>query len=344
MRVALLWLWLLPLLGLEPIAGAASAPARLPAPAEIPLPGATGAVSLDYLAVERTAGRVWIPAGNTASVDVLDVATRKISRIAGFATAERDVHGTARTLGPSSVTVGNGVVYVGNRASAEVCAVDPQKRIRIGCVTLPVAPDGLQFVAATKEVWVTTPRDRSITIVDASVPAQPKVKARVALAGEPEGYAVDDARGLFFTNLEDQDRTLAIDVRSRRVKATWMPGCGADGPRGLAFDGEGQVLIVACTDHLASLDAGHGGALVSRIDTGVGVDNIDFLPSQRRVYAAAGRAARLTIAAVDPTGRLTPVATAATTNGARVVVVAGDGTAFVADPARGRILVYPPAR
>ena len=31
--------------------------------------------------------------------------------------------------------------------------------------------------------------------------------------GEPEGYAVDAQRALFYTNLEDRDRTLAIDVQ-----------------------------------------------------------------------------------------------------------------------------------
>ena len=39
--------------------------------------------------------------------------------------------------------------------------------------------------------------------------------------GEPEGFAVDDARGLFYTNLEDKDRTLAIDLKTRQITKTW---------------------------------------------------------------------------------------------------------------------------
>ena len=84
------------------------------------------------------------------------------------------------------------------------------------------------------------------------------------------------------------------------MKATWNPGCGADGPRGLAFDAAHDFVVVACTDHVQVLDAGHDGAPLGRLDTGAGVDNIDFVGG--RVYAAAGKAAQLTVAAVDDEG------------------------------------------
>ena len=327
---------------------AAPTPAAAPAPVRfvatpIPLPGATGPVSLDYLARDRAAGRVWIPAGDTGSVDVLDVATGKLTRIEGFQTAVRDAHGTKHVTGPSSVTLGEGVAYVGNRATSQICAVDLAQLTRGACVTLASAPDGLQYVAATKELWATTPEDKSLTILDAATPAKLTPKTKIALPGEPEGYAVDEGRGIFYTNLEDGDKTLAIDVKAHRVTATWDSKCGEKGPRGLALDAARGFLFVACTDQVEVLDAGHGGGLLSKLATGEGVDNIDYLEARGQVYAAAGKAGALTVAHVDDKGILTLVATAPTAPGTRVVVVGREGTAYVADGKQGRVLAMAPA-
>ena len=73
---------------------------------------------MDYLAYDRTRRRVWVPAGNTASVDVVDVTTERVTRIEGFSTAEMERHGTKRIFGPSSAAVGVGAVYVGNRGDS----------------------------------------------------------------------------------------------------------------------------------------------------------------------------------------------------------------------------------
>lgn len=309
----------------------------------VPLPGATGVVSLDYLACERSAGRVWIPAGNTASVDVLDIASGKLSRIEGFTTKEVEARGKKRQMGPSSATVGEGFVYVGNRADSQVCAIDAAKLVRGDCITLATPPDGLQYVATTHEVWVTTPRDKSITILDASKPAKLKAKGKIALDGEPEGYAVDNTHGVFYTNLEDKDKTLVIDVRARKVTATWEPQCGSEGPRGLALDVTRGLLFVACTDRVETLDAAHAGALLSKLDTGGGVDNIDYLDSRQQLYVAAGKAGTLSVAHVGDQGVLTLLANPPGADGARVVVVDGSGTAYLADPKQGRILVLTPS-
>jgi DNA-binding beta-propeller fold protein YncE len=108
-----------------------------------------------------------------------------------------------------------------------------------------------------REVWVTTPKDRTVTILDASKPAALKAKTTIKIDGAPEGYAVDDEHGLFFTNLEDKGGTLAIDVKTHKVKATWNAGCNADkgqftivatgetsdGARNAVADGRGDVYV-----------------------------------------------------------------------------------------------------
>src|SRR5262249_40487251 len=144
------------------------------------------------------------------------------------------------------------------------------------CITLDSMPDGLAFVAATKEVWVTTPGDDTIVVLDASKPEALTARTKFRLEGAPEGFAGDGTRGVFYTNLEDKDRTLAIDLHTHAVTKNWAPGCGEAGPRGLAVAEGSDFLVVACTDHVVVLDAGHDGRPLSRIDTGEGVDNIDY--------------------------------------------------------------------
>jgi hypothetical protein len=293
---------------------------------------------LDYLVYEHAHERVWVPVGTTGSVDVLDIATQTFRRIDGFTTSERDVRGKKRTLGPSAATVGDGFVYIGNRASNEVCPVEINTLKAGKCLKLATGTDGVSYVSTVKEVWVTTPKDQTLTVLDASKPSRLALKTVVKIDGEAEGYAVDDAHGLFFTNLEDKGGTVVVDVRTHKVKATWNPGCGADGPRGIAFDSTHNFAFVACTDHVQVLDAGHDGAPLGRLDAGAGVDNIDYLDG--RLYVAAGKGSKLTVAGIEDKGQLTVVATGDSSEGARNAVADANGNAYVADSLSGRLLVF----
>ena len=313
---------------------APGAPRRLVA-TPLLLPDGPQRVGMDYLAFDPATSRVWVPAGNTGRVDVVDAKTKTVTAIEGFPTKTVG----DRTQGTSSATVGAGFVYVGNRANDQVCAIDSTTLKLAGCVALQSSPDGLAYVAATQEVWVTTPRATSLTILDVSVPGAPKAKAVVALDGKPEGYGVDAVAGRFYTNLEDKNLTLAFDVKTRKEVARFSPGCGTQGPRGLALDTARQLLLVACTDRVVSLNLAQNGKRLSEIVTGEGVDNIDYAPALHRVYAASGKTSTLTIAEVQNDGTFVLHATAPTAAGARVVVVDTTGTAFVADSGGGRLLV-----
>ncbi len=326
-------------------APAAVVPPAAPPPAQLSfrplaLPGATGTAFLDYIVYEGGRSRVWVPVASTGSVDVLDVASGNFTRVDGFKTEEREVKGKKRTFGPSAATVGDGYVYVGNRATSEVCPIDVKTLKAAKCLKLPSATDGVAYAASTKEVWVTTPKDQSLTVLDASKPGTLKVKTAVKVDGAPEGYAVDEVHGLFFTNLEDKGGTVVVDMKTHKAKATWPSGCGADGPRGLAFDATHNFVIVACTDGVRVLDGAHDGAHLGTLETGAGVDNIDYVDGKQLVYVGAAKAAKLTIARVDAKGQLTIVAVGATSDGARNAVADANGNAYVADSASSRLLVF----
>jgi DNA-binding beta-propeller fold protein YncE len=314
----------------------------------ISLPGATGTVALDYFAYDRATGKLWVPASNTGSVDVIDEATDAVSQVSEFQTGEIERRGRKITVGPTAASIGDGVVYIGNRGNGTLYIIDAKTLSRGECTPLSadhaVTPDGVVYVAATRELWITTRPARgsdpaaakSLQIFDASDPRHLTWKAKVPLDGLAEGYAVDNERGLFYTNIEEAGRTVAIDVRTHYIVARWNPG--SSDLQGLALDAARRFLLVACGDHVVSIDACHDGKVLDSITTGPGLDNIDYSPDRKLLYAAASQAARLTIAEVDDQGKFHPKATVPTVKGARGVVAGNGETAYLTDPAEGRIL------
>jgi DNA-binding beta-propeller fold protein YncE len=314
----------------------------------IALPGANGAVALDYFAYNHATAKLWVPASNTGSVDVIDEQTDAVSQINGFKTGEIERRGRRITVGPTAATIGDGVVYIGDRGDFTLCVIDEKPLSRGECVPVStdraVTPDGVVYVAATRELWITTrpaigrapDPTGSLVVFDASDPRHLKSKTKIALDALAEGYAVDNQRGLFYTNIEDMGRTVAIDVRTHKLIAKW--NAGSKDLQGLALDSARGFLFVACGDHVVSLDTAHDGKVTDSIQTGAGLDNIDYSPQRRLVYAAASQAAKLTIAEVDDAGKFHLKASVPTVKGVRGVVAASNESAYMIDPAEGCIL------
>src|SRR2546428_12383426 len=105
----------------------------------ISLPGASGVVALDYFAYDRSTGKLWVPASNTGNVDVIDEKTDAVSQITGFQTGEIERRGKKITVGPTAASIGNGVVYIGNRGNATLCVIDVKTFTRGESV--PASPD-----------------------------------------------------------------------------------------------------------------------------------------------------------------------------------------------------------
>ncbi|MFT3693742.1 MAG: hypothetical protein QM831_11415 [Kofleriaceae bacterium] len=305
-------------------------------PSKIALPGGNAdGVGMDFLMWNPRTHTVWVPAGNSGLVDVIDTKTHALTSIQGFPTREVERNGHKRTVGPSAVALGPaGTVYIGSRGDSSICAVDEKALTKGTCVTLDSSPDGVVYVAPTNEVWVTTPRDKSIRMLDATTLQQ---KARVEFAGNPEGYAVDATRARFYTNLEDKDETLAITLDKHETVATWHPQCGSEGPHGVRLSEAEGHLVIGCSAEVHVLDVAHDGALLGKIAVGDGVDDIDLVGST--VYAAGGDAASLAILAIDPAGALTSVAQVPTGKGARNAVAADNGEIYVSDSKGAAIIV-----
>jgi DNA-binding beta-propeller fold protein YncE len=243
------------------------------------------------------------------------------------------------------------VIYIGNRGDSTLCVIDARTLQRGDCLQVAplsagraAAPDGVVYVAVTREVWITTgapplgisSADKSIQVFDASNPRHLKLKTKIPLNGSAEGYAVNNERGIFYTNIEETGATIAIDARAHKVVATWNPGSSE--LQGLALDRARGFLFVACGDHVVSLDAAHDGKVIDSLQTGAGLDNIDYSPERKLLYAAASQVAALSIAEVGDDGKFHLRATVPTAKGVRGVVAGKGETAYLIDPAEGRIL------
>ena len=316
----------------------------------IALPGANGLVTLDYFAYDREQQRLWVPAANTASVDVIDGKTDQISRIEGFTVAQVEFRGKLRPMGPSSVAIGEGVVYVGSRADSRICVIEARTLKRGNCLEfappaagLAAAPDGLIYIGPTRELWATSgappvgipAADRSIQILDASEPTHLTRRAKIPLPGSAEGYALDNHRGRFYTNLEETGETIAVDVRKRAIVSRWH---SCEDPSGIAIDSLRAFVFVACRDHVTVFDAAGNGKMLSSLATGPGLDNIDYAEDRQTLYAAASEAAQLTIARIDAQGKAASPIRVKTIQGARSVVAGPGSSAYLIDPLEGSIL------
>jgi hypothetical protein len=294
----------------------------------IPLPdNNTGDVSMDYIAYDLATNAIWVPGGNTGAIDVVDVTSGTVRQIPNQPTSQAQIRGGTRILGPTAVSIGDGVVYIGNRGDSSVCAFNGRSLARVACGHIDSMTDGVAYVAPTKEVWVTAPRDQSIRVLDATTLVE---KAKLAFPGNPEGYAVDAVRGRFYTNLEDKDRTVAIDLKTRQTVATWNPACGGGGPHGISLDAAAGHLYVACDGAAEVLNVGSDGAVLSKIETGDGVDDLAYAAGSHLLYVGAARAGKLTIARADAKGQLAILTQVTTHEGARNGVVTQDGTVFLA--------------
>src|SRR5207237_7870081 len=275
--------------------------------------------------------------------DVIHENTDAVSQITGFPTGDIERRGRKITVGPTAASIGDGVVYVGDRGNATICIIDAKTLARGECLpvaqpNVPITPDGVVYVAATRELWLTlrarsgdNAPAKSLEVFDASDPHHLKPKTKISLDGLAEGYAVDNQRGLFYTNIEDTGSTVAIDVRTHKIVAKWNPG--SSDLQGLALDNARRFLFVACGDHVVSLDAAHDGKILDSLQTGAGLDNIDYSPDAKILHAAASQAGTLTVAEVGDDGKFHLKATVPTVKGARGVVAGKGETAYLIDPA-----------
>jgi DNA-binding beta-propeller fold protein YncE len=335
MKSSLLLLWTL-LLG---CGAAAAQPPAVPVLAAQPLvlPGGAGEIGFDDLAFSPGLHRVLVPAGRTGRLDLIDPETRKVQEIGGFQASAAGAGGHG--AGTTSVDEGGPYLFAIDRSALRLSVVDPRQGKIVAGASLASSPDYVRFVAATHEVWVTEPDKERIEIfsLSAAEPPVPAHKDFLTVPGGLESLVIDAGRNRAYSNLW-KSSTVAIDLATHKVVATWPNGC--EGSRGLALDARHGLLFVGCAEGGADvLDLAHDGAVKDRFRFGSGVDIVAYNPALRHLYVPAAKIGQMAIAGVSGEGKLALLGTVATAQGAHCAVADDHRQVWICDPKEGRLLV-----
>ena len=266
----------------------------------------------DILSVEPAAHRLYV--ARRDSVSAVDLASGKVTD--RLASADGG-HSALAIPNTSDVLVTNG-----NTNSATI--IDGRTgQVR---VTIPTGkkPDAATYDPATRTIWVMTPGDGAITVIN---PVSAKALATVQVGGSLE-FGAADGHGRLYVNVEDKNEVAVIDTRQRKVlRREPLPGC--DGPTGIVYDGATHETVSACANGVAVVLTDTGKPVAS-LTIGKRPDGAAIDTRRHVVLVPSGAEGTLSIVQLSPTARV--VGTVATAKSARTIAL---------DPSTGR--AYLPA-
>ncbi|HVZ75488.1 MAG TPA: hypothetical protein VHJ20_24110 [Polyangia bacterium] len=310
-----------------------------PARGAIAIPGGEPGVGYDDLQAAPGLHVILVPAGRTGRLALIDPATRKVTSVAGFSAAATYPGGHGQgTTSAVELDGKRGLVVATDRGSGALKIVDVRAGAIVASVALAGGPDYVRTVAAAREVWVTEPARKRIEVLRADDSG-----ARLSPAGEvivpdgPESLVVDERAGRAFTQSWKTD-TYAVDLRVRRVVATWKNGCRR--ARGLALDSTRGLLFVGCGEGRVTVLSVATGRVLSTASTGPDVDSIGYAASLGHLYVPSAGTGVLEIFGVASDGRLTRLGDVPTAMGAHTVAFdPPTRTLFVGTPDHGAVVV-----
>jgi hypothetical protein len=306
-----------------------------PAGTAIDLPEGEPGIGFDDLRYSQRLDRVLVPAGRSGALDLIDPATHVVTSIAGF-TAMDDYAGGHDDSVTSVDDTGRWLLAT-DRTAGRLEVIDVDERAIVTGAALGGRPDYVRWVAESEEAWVTEPGLEQIEIFQLAADGTPSRTGSVAVPGGPESLVIDPVRGRAYTHLWD-GATVAIDLASRAVIATWPNDC-ADS-RGIALDAERGFLFASCRDgKLVLLDVDRDGQQLAEVWPVDGSDVIDYSPALRHVYTSGQISATLAIVGVSSRGEMAILGEDDAALGSHCVVGDGQGGVYVCHPDGGRILV-----
>src|SRR5689334_10719999 len=236
---------------------------------EIHLPGTEG---WDYLSVDTSGKRLFVSHGT--HVEVVDLAHLTL---AGSIADTPGVHGIAL-----AEDLGRGYISAG--AAGKVVVFDLATLARVTEIdTTGANPDAILYEPRSHRVLTFNGRGRNVTAIDARTD---HVVGTLALDAKPE-FAVADAQGHVFVNLEDKNSLAELDPTALKVLATW-PLTGCEEPSGLAIDRAHARLFSVCDNKVMVITDATSGRQVAAVPIGAGVDGAGFDDARQEAFASGG--------------------------------------------------------
>lgn len=235
---------------------------------KIPIPGEGG---WDYLTIDESARRLYVSHGT--QVEVLDVDS---GAIVGKIEKTPGVHGIA--IAPE---LGRG--FISNGQTSSVTIFDLKTLNTISQAPAGKKPDAIIFDPATSRVFAFNGGSNSATAIDA---ASGKVAGTVDLGGGPE-FAVADAKGYVFDNLEDESLVLKINARDLKVEQRW-PTAPCSAPSSIAMDRDNRRLFIGCRSKVMAVMNADTGKVITTLPIGDHVDATAFDPQSKLIFNSNG--------------------------------------------------------
>ena len=237
----------------------------------------------DYVTLDSAAKRIYVPRSDR--VLVMDLDGKPVGEIPGT----DGVHGVALAPGLDRGFTSNGrsnTITIFKLSTLEI----------LGQVKATgEGPDAILFDPSSNRVFSFNGRGKNATVLDAT---KGEVVGTIPFGHKPE-FAVTDAKGHVFVNLEDSAELAVIDAKKLIVEHRWSLAPIQD-PTGMAIDlKHNRLFIVGGNKLMAVVDAGSGKVLATP-PIGAGADATAYDPELGLVFSSNGEGTLTVIRQVEP--------------------------------------------
>lgn len=237
----------------------------------------------DYISVNDSSGRLFISHGTM--VQVVDAST---GNLIGTITDTKGIHGVA-------IANAFGEGYTSNGRDSSVTVFELSNLEFVNKITINgVNPDAILFDPFSQRVFTFNGGSSNMSVINAKTN---EFIESVPLEGKPE-FAVTDAGGNIYVNIEDKNMIDRIDPDKLQVLQNW-PITPGEEPSGLAIDNENRRLFTVCRNKLMIVLDADDGHIVATLPVGERVDGVAFDYGLRRVFSSNGDGTLTVIQEID---------------------------------------------
>ena len=232
----------------------------------------------DHFAIDEEGDRLFAAAEGSHAVEIIDLATGKIAQ---------SLSGLGKPHGLAWVAA-SGSLYVTDGALAELRVYKGKPLALAGTIKLSDDADDVVYDSADRLLFVGHgggADQAKVAVVDTD---HFVLISNLAVATHPEGLDLDPNNRRVFVNIADSSEVAVISSAAGSIMTHWRVSTAADNVP-LAFDGDHQLLFVACRapGTLVALDVVTGKEVASRPAAGK-ADDLFYDSALRRVYLISG--------------------------------------------------------
>jgi len=240
-----------------------------------------GATRWDLLTFDAKQNRLFIARGD--SVDILDVATRKIVS----SIPANGAHSIA--LAPE---FGRG--FISNGKSNTLTIFDLETLKPISTVPTGTKPDVVAYDDQTQQIFAADAGSGDMTVISAK---DGTVIGTIKLDGQPEFIALD-GKGKLYVNLEDKSQIDVVDTKTLKVTNHFDLAPNCEGPTGLAIDKAHDHLFSVCANKNMLIIDANNGKIIDTLPIGQHSDGAAFDEVTGLAFSSNGDGT-LTVVGVD---------------------------------------------